>query len=52
MENQDLVPHSEESHGSCSNKKDKLELDPTWASNMEEQATEAKSTPKKSEVKC
>ena len=51
-ENQDLIPHSEESKGGCSNKKDKLESNPTRASNMEEQATEAKSTPKKSEVKC
>ena len=46
MENEDLAPHCEEFQGSHSNKKDKLESNPTRASNMEEQATEAKSTPK------
>ena len=52
MENQDLVPHSKESQGSCSNKKDMLESNPIQAPSMGGQANEAKSTPKKSEIKC
>ena len=52
MDNRDLVPHSEESQGSCSNKKVKLEIDPTRAPNLRGQADEVKSTLKKSEVKC
>ena len=52
MENQDLALHSEESQGSCSNKRVKLEIDPTRAPSLRGQADEAKSTPKKSEVKC
>ena len=52
MENQDLVPYSEESQGSCSNKKAKLESDSIQAPSMGGQADEAKSTPKKSEIKC
>ena len=52
MENQDLVPHSEESQGGCSNKKDMLESNPIQAPSMGGQANEAKSTPKKSEIKC
>ena len=52
MENQDLAPHSEESQGSHPIKKVKQGLDPTRATNMEEQADEAKSTKKKSEIKC
>ena len=52
MENQDLIPHSEESQRSCSNKKAKLESDSIQAPSMGGQADEAKSTPKKSEIKC
>ena len=52
MDNRDLVPHSEESQGSCSNKKVKLEIDPTRAPNLRGQADEVKSTPKKIEIKC
>ena len=52
MDNRDLVPHFEESQGSCSNKKVKLEIDPTRAPNLRGQAEEVKSTPKKIEIKC
>jgi len=52
MENQDLIPHSEESQESCSNKKAKLQTDSIQAPNMGGQADKTKSTPKKSEVKC
>ena len=52
MENPDLAPLSKESQGSHSNKRIKLGSDPTQASNMKEQAAEAKSTTKESEIKC
>ena len=52
MENQDLIPHSEESQESCSNKKAKLELDFIQAPSLRGQADEVKSTLKKSEDKC
>ena len=52
MENQDLVPHSEESQESCSNKKAKLESDSIQAPSLRGQADKVKSTLKKSEVKC
>ena len=52
MENQDLVLHSEESQGSCSNKKAKLESDSIQAPSMGGQVDEAKSTPKKSKIQC
>ena len=52
MENPDLAPLSKESQGSHSNKRIKLGSDPTQASNMKEQAAEAKSTMKESEIKC
>ena len=52
MENPDLAVLSKESQGSHSNKRIKLGSDPTQASNMKEQAAEAKSTMKESEIKC
>ena len=52
MENQDLVPHFEESQESCSNKKAKLESDSIQAPSLRGQADEVKSTPKKSKIKC
>ena len=52
MENQDLIPYSEESQGSCSNKKAKLESDSIQAPSMGGQVDEAKSTPKKSKIQC
>ena len=52
MEDQDLIPHSEECQGSCSNKKAKLESDSIQAPSMGGQVYEAKSTPKKSKIQC
>ena len=52
MENQDLVPYSEESQGSCSNNKAKLESDSIQAPSMGGQADRVKSTTKKSEIQC
>ena len=52
MENQDLVPHSEESQESCSNKEAKLQTDSIQAPSMGGQADETKSTPKKSKIQC
>ena len=52
MENPDLAVLSKESQGSHSNKRIKLGSDPTQASNMKEQAAEAKNTTKESEIKC
>ena len=52
MENPDLVPRSEESQGSCSDKKVKLGSDPTQAPSMGGQADRVKSTTKKSEIQC
>ena len=43
MDNRDLVPHSEESQGSCSNEKAKLGPDPTQAPSLRGQANEVKS---------
>ena len=50
MENQDLIPHSEESQESCSNKKAKLQTDSIQAPSMPRQANKTKSTPKKSKI--
>ena len=47
MENQDLIPHSEESQESCSNKKAKLQTDSIQAPNMGGQADNTKSTRRK-----
>ena len=52
MEDQDLIPYSEESQGSCFDKKAKLESDSIQAPSKGGQVDEAKSTPKKSETKC
>ena len=52
MENQDLVPHSEESQESCSNKKAKLQTYSIQAPSMARQANKTKSTPKKSKIQC